>query len=155
MNYDQNMKYGDSQAENQDELWLEDLKALLDEEPGPNVGRGPAGPVSGYGAPAPVPPQMGQGIQPGIPDNRNFRGAPQGIPQAGPRRPDLQGTVWNFPSQQRGSAVEWQGNVGTLRDEEMPRKKSYLGAVITLSIIILLELLAIGGVAYTWMQWMQ
>ena len=46
MNYDQNLNYNDPPAEDQEDLWLEDLKSLLNEDPAPNSGRG-SGPVQG------------------------------------------------------------------------------------------------------------
>ena len=43
----------------------------------------------------------------------------------------------------------------SMEEEDQPKRHKGLGAVITLSIIIVLEILAIAWVGYTWMQWMQ
>lgn len=153
MNFDQNMdSFGGSGAE-QDDQWLDDLKSLLDEDPGtaPSPGNMPAHSAPVSQRPAPAGPNMQPYRQaPGYAPDYTYQ-----QPQAQPfRQPQVQPYQNQAPYQNFSQQMPYPDFNDAPQQEEKPAKKGY-GVVITLSILIILEALAIAAVVLHWMQWMQ
>ena len=171
MNFDENLdSFGGSGME-QDDQWLDDLKSLLDEDPGtaPSPGNMPA-----HSAPIQQRPvstvQNGQpfGRNPGYDPDHSYRQAqpysqpqaqPYSQPQAQPySQPYRQPQTPNYQNQDPrlnfSQQMPYPDFDAAPQQEEKPAKKGY-GVVITLSILIILEALAIAAVVLHWMQWMQ
>lgn len=152
MTYDDNFDSIGTPDSDQDELWLEDLKSLLDEDPGtaPSPGNMPAHSVSPQQRPGtPVYPDFSQQMPP----------AHFNDPARDPQGFDSQMNANMNPFAAQAYPPQFQQDGfppadGGAAREEKPRKRGYT-SIIVLSILIVLEALAIAAVAFHWMQWMQ
>ena len=146
MSYDPNLP-----QDSQEELWLDDLKALLNDDPNYTPAAGKPEPHEK----APVPPLQNGTAPYSVPDFQLGWEQPNPYAQAAQKlygQPPMDDVF--APGAFPPAKSEKQANKMP-RQPKAPRKKNPVVSIIFLSLLVAAEAAGIAAVAISWIQWMQ